>query len=187
MKNAPVRILILTTFVAFIGCLSASAEGEKSAAAAQIDRDVDTSLQKLYETTPAAEVLREKAKAVLVFPSVVKGGLMIGAHYGKGALRKGGETVGYYNTFAASYGLQIGVQAFGYAMFLMNDKAIEYLDSSEGWELGVGPTIVVLDTGAAKSLTSTTLKDDVYAFIFDQKGVMAGIGLQGSKISRITP
>ena len=112
---------------------------------------------------------------------------MIGAHYGKGALRKGGETVGYYNTFAASYGLQIGVQAFGYAMFLMNDKAIEYLDSSEGWELGVGPTIVVLDTGAAKSLTSTTLKDDVYAFIFDQKGVMAGIGLQGSKISRITP
>ena len=187
MKKPTTLILILTAFIVLAGYQPSAAKDEKSTAAAQIDRDVDTTLKKLYETTPAAETLREKAKGVLVFPSVVKGGFMLGAHYGKGALRKEDKTVGYYNTFAVSYGLQIGVQSFGYAMFLMNDKAIEYLDSSEGWEIGVGPTIVVLDTGAAKSLTSTTLKDDVYAFIFDQKGLMAGIGLQGSKISKINP
>jgi lipid-binding SYLF domain-containing protein len=77
------------------------------------------------------------------------------------------------------------VQSFGYAMFLMTDKALQYLDRSDGWELGVGPSIVVVDLGKANSLTTTTLKDDVYAFIFDQKGLMAGLGLQGSKITKL--
>jgi lipid-binding SYLF domain-containing protein len=77
------------------------------------------------------------------------------------------------------------VQSFGYALFLMNDKAIEYLEKSDGWELGVGPSIVIVDKGKAKSLTTLTLKDDVYAFIFDQKGLMAGLGIQGSKITKL--
>ena len=77
------------------------------------------------------------------------------------------------------------MQSFGYALFLMNDKALEYLDKSDGWELGVGPTIVIVDKGKAKSLTTMTLKDDVYAFIFDQKGLMAGLGIQGSKITKL--
>ena len=88
---------------------------------------------------------------------------------------------------AASYGFQAGVQAFFYALFLMTDSAVEYLDHSGGWELGTGPSLVVVDVGAAKSLTTTTLKDDVYAFVFGQKGLMAGIGIQGSKITRIHP
>ncbi len=85
-----------------------------------------------------------------------------------------------------SYGLQAGVQVFGYALFFMNDGALEYLDSSGGFELGVGPSIVVVDAGMGKSITSTTITQDVYAFIFSQKGLMAGIGLQGSKITRIS-
>lgn len=180
-------VLLFTGFMSFLWYEPSPAIAEKSAAAAQIDRDVDTALTKLYETTPLAETLRKEAKGVLVFPSVVKGGLMIGAQYGKGALRKDGETVGYYNAFSASYGLQIGVQAFGYALFMMNDKALSYLDQSSGWEIGVGPTIVVLDAGAAKSFSTTTAKDDIYAFIFDQKGLMAGVALQGSKITKINP
>lgn len=113
---------------------------------------------------------------------------MVGAQYGRGgALRVNGRTAGYYNSVAASYGLQAGVQSYGYALFFMNDAALSYLDRSEGWEIGVGPTIVVVDAGAAKNLTTTTLKDNVYAFIFDQKGLMAGVGLQGSKITRIYP
>ena len=87
---------------------------------------------------------------------------------------------------AASYGLQVGVQKFGYALFLMNDKALTYLDKSDGWEIGVGPSIVV-DQGKAKTMTSTTLRDDVYAFIFSQKGLMAGLGIQGSKITKTSP
>ena len=112
---------------------------------------------------------------------------MVGAQGGNGVLRKGGKTVGYYNNVAASYGFQAGVQSFSYVLFLMTDSARQYLDKSDGWELGTGPSLVVLDKGKAKSLSTTTLKDDVYAFIFGQKGLMGGIGIQGSKITKIKP
>jgi lipid-binding SYLF domain-containing protein len=159
----------------------------KSAEAQQIDREADAALKKLLEDTPEAETFRKEAKGVLIFPSIVKGGFIIGAHYGKGALKKGGSTVGYYSSMAGSYGLQAGVQSFGYILFFMNDKSLEYLDNSEGWEVGVGPSIVVMDKGAGKSLTTTTGRSDVYAFIFSQQGLMAGLGLQGSKITKIDP
>ena len=155
---------------------------------AAINRDVNAALAKLYDGTPQARQLASRAKGVLVFPSVVKAGFLFGAQYGSsGALLKDGRPAAYYNTVAASYGLQAGVQSFGYALFFMSDSALKYLDKSEGWEIGVGPSIVVVDAGAAKSLTTTTAKSDVYAFIFDQKGLMAGLGLQGSKITRINP
>lgn len=153
--------------------------------AAEIDRDVDAALDKLYSREPAAKDLAEEAKGILVFPSIVKGGLIVGGQYGEGALRVKGKTVGYYNTVAASYGLQVGVQKFGYALFFMTDSAFKYLKESEGWEIGVGPSIVIVDKGTARSLTTTTAKSDIYAFFFDQKGLMAGGGLQGTKITRI--
>jgi len=156
-----------------------------AASAAAIDADADAALMKLYEHKPVAKMLSEKAAAVLIFPNIVKAGFIVGGQYGQGALRKKGKTVGYYSSAAGSYGLQAGAQSFGYVMFLMTDSAVKYLNKSDGWEIGVGPSIVVVDEGIAKSLTSTTLKSDVYAFIFDQKGLMAGIGLQGSKITRI--
>jgi len=70
-------------------------------------------------------------------------------------------------------------------MFLMTDKAIKYIEDTKGWEIGVGPSVVVVDEGIAKSLTTTSLKDDAYAFIFGQQGLMAGLGIEGTKISRI--
>ena len=88
---------------------------------------------------------------------------------------------------ARSFGLQAGGQKYGYAMFFMNAKALEQLDNASGFEVGVGPSIVVVDEGMGKSTTTKTLKDDVYAFIFGQKGLMAGLGIQGNKISKITP
>ena len=178
-------LCVMLVFVAFQAS-PATAAG-KSPEAAQIDRDVDSALKTLYETTPDAELFRKEAKGILVFPGIVKGGFVIGAYYGKGALLKNGETVGYYDTMAASYGLQAGVQTFGYVMFFMNDEALAYLDKSSGWEVGVGPSIVVMDKGAGKSTTTTTGRSDVYAFIFGQQGLMAGLGLQGSKITRIQP
>ncbi len=129
--------------------------------------------------------LAVSARAMLVFPSIVKGGFVVGAQYGEGALRTQGKTVGYYRSVAGSYGLQAGLQKFGYALFLMTDAALTYLDNSAGWEIGVGPSIVIVDEGVARSLTTTTARDDVYAFIFNQKGLMAGLGLQGSKITKI--
>ena len=157
----------------------------RAASAAGIDADVDAALIKLYEEQPVAKMLADKAVAILVFPNMVKAGFLVGAQYGEGALLKKGRTVGYYNSVAASYGLQAGAQSFGYVLFLMTPSAVHYLNKSGGWEIGVGPSVVVADEGVARTLTSTTLKSDVYAFIFDQKGLMAGMGLQGSKITKI--
>ncbi|MBV5307622.1 MAG: twin-arginine translocation pathway signal protein [Desulfobulbaceae bacterium] len=155
--------------------------------AAEINRDVDIALKTLYKSTPAAKKMSEIAKGILVFPSIIKGGFIIGGQYGEGALRVGGKTTGYYRTVAASYGLQAGAQSFGYAMFFLSDDDLKYLKKSEGWEVGVGPTVVVMDEGMSRSFSTTTAKSGVYAFFFDQKGLMAGLGIQGSKISKIQP
>ncbi len=176
--TAPLLVVALTATI-FAGSARA---GDKPGG---VDEDVRAALNTLYADEPVAKMIGEKARAVLVFPNIVKAGFILGGQYGEGALLKDGQVVAHYNSVAASYGLQAGVQKFGYALFLMTDSALEYLDKSSGWELGVGPTIVVVDKGKAKSLTSTTLKDDVYAFIFSQKGLMAGIGLQGSKITKV--
>ncbi|MDO9168588.1 MAG: lipid-binding SYLF domain-containing protein [Methylobacter sp.] len=179
-------VLIMSSILS--GCQSmGGSQADSYANAAQIDREVDAALHKLYETTPSARTLAAKARGILVFPNVVRAGFIGGAEYGKGAMRKGGRTTGYYNIVAGSYGLQAGVQSFSYAMFFMNDAAIASLNSAKGLEVGVGPSIVVLDEGKAKMATTTTLRDDVYAFVFGQRGLMAGLGIQGSKITRINP
>jgi len=152
----------------------------------ELDRDATRALKSLYSSNSAAKLLGGKAKAVLVFPSMVKAGFMFGGQIGEGVLLKNGKPTGYYNSVAASYGLQAGAQTFGYALFFMNNDALSYLDASGGWELGVGPSIVVVDEGVGKSMTSTTVTQDVYAFIFNQKGLMGGLGVQGSKITKIS-
>ena len=154
---------------------------------AKLDSAVNNALKKLCAKSYAARELSKIAKGVLVFPKVVKAGFLVGGQYGEGALLKGGKTVGYYNTVAASYGLQAGAQEFGYVMFFMDTASLEYLNKSEGWEIGVGPSIVVVDEGMAKTMTTSTVQEGIYAFIFSQKGLMAGLGIQGSKISRINP
>ncbi|HEY7534530.1 MAG TPA: lipid-binding SYLF domain-containing protein [Thermodesulfobacteriota bacterium] len=158
-----------------------------AASASEIDSDATAALQTLYKNTPGAKTLANKAKGILVFPNIVKAGFIVGGQYGDGALREKGKTVGYYRSVAASYGLQAGVQSFGYVLLFMDDASLQYLKNSKGWELGTGPSVVVLDKGFGKNMTTTTMRKGVYAFIFSQKGLMAGIGLQGSKITRITP
>ena len=159
----------------------------KAMTAAEIDKDVQETLARLYKESETARNFGKVAKGILVFPDVYKAGFLVGGQFGEGALLKNGKTAGYYNTVEASYGLQAGVQSFGYILFFINEKALEYLDNSEGWEIGVGPSLVVVEKGFASSLTTTTAKDDIYAFFIDQKGLMAGLGLKGSKITRIHP
>jgi len=170
---------------ALVVMTSTNARPVVAATMPQLDRDVDAALAKLYAGTPGARSLERRAKAILVFPGIIKAGFLFGAQYGDGALRRQGKTVGYYNSVAASYGYQAGLQAFGYVLFFMSDSALRYLDASGGFELGVGPSVVVLDTGQAAALTTTTMQSEIYAVVFDQKGLMAGVGIQGSKISRI--
>jgi len=158
-----------------------------AATASAINRDATATLTKLYKNNPGAKTLGDKAMAVLVFPSIVKGGFIVAGLYGDGALRKRGKTVAYYRSLAASYGFQAGIQNYGYVLFFMDDASVKYLENSDGWELGTGPSLVVLDTGFGKNLSTTTLQKGVYAFIFDQKGLMGGFGIQGSKITKINP
>jgi len=179
--RAGAGLLILT-----VGVMpSMAARSASAASAAEINRDAGAALDKLYAAVPEARTLGSKARAILIFPKITKAGFMFGAQYGDGLLRRQGKPVGYYNTVAASYGFQAGIQQFGYVLFFMTDGAREYLNKSGGFEVGVGPSIVVLDSGTAKSMTTTTMQHDIYAMIFAQKGLMGGAGLQGTKISRI--
>jgi lipid-binding SYLF domain-containing protein len=163
------------------------AEDKGKTKASELASSSQKALSRLQAEAPLAQQLTPKAHAILVFPKVKKAGLMIGGQYGEGSLLKKGAAAAYYKTTGASFGLQAGGQEYGYAMFFMNAEALAGLDSSNGFEVGVGPSIVMVDEGMAKTTTTNTLKDDIYAFVFGQKGLMAGLGLQGNKISKITP
>ena len=181
-------IVLAAVFMMTTLAINAAAPAAALAASASaIDRDARSSLDKLYQNTPGAKALADKAVAVLVFPNIVKGGFIIAGQFGDGALRKNGKSVAYYRSLAVSYGYQAGVQAYGYVLFFMDDASLQYLNNSDGFELGVGPSLVVLDEGFGKNVSTTTLQKGVYAFIFDQKGLMGGMGIQGSKITRINP
>ncbi len=155
--------------------------------AAELASKSQKALEALYTATPLAKQLAPKAQAILVFPEVTKAGLGIGGQYGEGTLLTKGSATGYYKTTGASVGLQAGGQRYGYAMFFMNARALDEFTNATGFEVGVGPTVVLVDEGKAKNLTTTTMKDDIYAFVFGQKGLMAGVGIQGNKITKITP
>jgi len=175
-------VLIGLTF----GSLPATA-GNRTA----LDRDVHAAIKLLMETSPAAKELASSAKGLLVFPNIVKAGFIVGVKYGDGALVEASKiggyyVVDYYNLSGASYGFQAGAQSYGYVLALMTDAAMENVQTSEGgFELGVGPSIVVLDAGKAKTLTTQTAKSDVYTFTFGQKGLMAALAIQGSKITKL--
>jgi lipid-binding SYLF domain-containing protein len=163
------------------------AQDEGKSKAAELNKQSQEKLQALYAKVPIAKQLGQKALAILVFPSITKAGFMVGGQYGEGSLLKNGSAVAYYKTTGASFGLQAGGQKYGYAMFYMNQKALDALDAASGFEVGVGPTVVMMDEGKAKTMTTNTMKDDIYAFVFSQSGLMAGLGLNGNKISKITP
>ena len=155
---------------------------------AMVDRESEAALKTLYEATPAARELAGKAKGILIFPNIVKAGFIFGAQYGDGELLKGSEVAGRYNISAVSYGLQAGIQAFAYAMFFMTDSALTYLDRSAGFEVGAGPSVVILDEGLAETVpTTSTLQSDVYGFVFGQKGTHGGSQATGLEDHQAQP
>jgi lipid-binding SYLF domain-containing protein len=181
-----IRTIALATSLAMAAMVSvAMPERANAATADDLNNDANQALQMLIKINPGAAALAQKARAVLVFPNIVKAGLVFGAGYGEGVLKQGAKIDGYYNSFTGSWGLQAGAQSYSYVVFLMTNKALSYIHRSAGWELGVGPTVVVVNEGIAKNLSTSTLKGDAYAFIFDQQGLMAGVSIEGTKISPI--
>lgn len=158
-----------------------------SVAAREIDIKVDAALTKFKaDVTGGAEFLK-KAKAVLVFPDVIKGGFVVGGEYGKGAFRHDGKTMGYYSIASASFGLQAGAQQYAIVMVFMNDEALLKFRDSKGWEAGVDGSVAIAEWGAGTDINTQNFKDPIVGFVLDNKGLMAGISLEGSKISKIDP
>lgn len=171
--------------VAVASTLNFASTATLAATAQELDKDATQTLHTLYKTSPSAEIISKNAKAILVFPKIIKAGLVFGGSYGEGVLMQGGRITEYYNSVSASWGWQAGAETYAYVVFLMSDKAVQYLAKSKGWEIGVGPNLVVVNEGMAKNLSTSTLKDDAYAYITDQQGLMGSLSIEGTKISRI--
>ena len=185
MKITLKSLLVAAIFC--VGLFSCPPRSVADSSRAELDTSARQALQDLCKTTPAAAALREKAVAVLVFPKILKGGFIIAGQYGDGVLFKHGKVDGYYNSISASFGLQAGAQRFGYALFFMTEDDLRYLSSSKGWEVGALPSLTVVDVGVARSLSTTTVQQGIYAFFFGQMGLMGGLSLQGTKITQIKP
>lgn len=177
----------LKSFIAVvvIGTFTILSSAAQAATAENLNKDSNQALQTLVDANPVAAAVAKQAKAVLIFPNIVKAGLIFGGAYGEGVLKQNNKIEEYYNSVTASFGWQAGAQSYGYVVFLMSDNAIKYLHDTKGWEIGVGPTVVMVDSGVAKNLSTSSLKEDAYAFIFDQQGLMASLSIEGTKISPI--
>lgn len=191
MKPFIRRTVLLTLCVYLMGVgaiatLVAALPAPASAAdAKEIDADVDLALKEFTEKIAGSEEFLKSAKGILVLPSVYKAGFVFGAEYGEGALRVGGKTVGYYSMAAASFGFQLGAQKTSLIMMFMKDAALEKFQKSAGFELGVDANATLITVGAGGSLDTTKLAEPILAFVFSQRGLMAGLTLEGSKFTKL--
>jgi len=170
---------------ALAACLFAFAGSADAASKSKIDRRVDKALAEFRDQIGGADAVLSRAAGVLVFPSIKKAGIGIGGEYGEGALRIGGRTVAYYSSAAASIGFQLGAQARRQIIVFLDQKALEKFRASDGWEIGVDASVAVVTLDAGGQIDTKELNQPIVAFIFDGKGLMYNLALEGSKISRI--
>lgn len=185
MKITKRQLLHAAIACAIFSVLTGKTINTAAATAEDLNKNSRQALENLYSTQPFSATLGKKSKAILIFPKIVKAGLVFGGSYGEGVLMKNAKITDYFNSVSGSWGWQAGAESYAYVVFLMSDRAVKYLEKSKGWEFGVGPSIVVVNEGAAKNLSTSTLKEDAYAFIFDQQGLMASLSIEGTKISKI--
>jgi lipid-binding SYLF domain-containing protein len=159
-------------------------DGAMAATAEKIDADVNACLNNFEDIGGAGEVIK-KAKGVLVFPKVFKAGFGIGGEYGEGALRIKGETVGYYNTAAASLGFQFGGQKKTIIIAFMQEDALNKFRQASGWKVGVDASVAVIAVGAGGAIDTASINQPIIAFVLDQKGLMYNLTLEGSKITKM--
>jgi len=184
-SNLTRRSLVGAGLVAAASAVLPTPATARAGEAARLRAEASESLARLYASNDRARGLGEVARATLVFPKITKAGFMVGGLAGKGVLSGRGQPTAYYRIVAGTYGLQAGAQTYSYALFFITESSLDYLRRSNGWSIGSGPSVVVVDEGMARSLNTTTLTQDVYAMIYGQRGLMAGLGLEGAKISTI--
>lgn len=178
------RAVLMQAALVLAGGLATPAH---AAGARELTEEARRAAAELYAANPKAAALGRQARAVLMFPKIVKAGALVGGLRGEGVMLRRNEAVAFYTLTAATYGLQLGAQRYGYALFFMTDKALDYLEQSSGWSVGSGLSVVFVDEGMGKTLNTTTLTQDVYAVVFGQRGMMVGSGLEGARIRRSYP
>jgi lipid-binding SYLF domain-containing protein len=157
----------------------------QAASGPEIDAEARATLARFFREVYASRELANQAVAILVFPTIVKAGFGIGAEYGEGALHIRGRTAGFYNIVSGSIGFQFGAQARSVIIMFMTDSALAQFQRTDGWRVGVDGSITVITLGAGGAIDTNSISSPIVGFIFDQKGLMYNLTLEGSKITRI--
>ena len=159
--------------------------GAEKSNAAKIDDSVNEALQRFYTQVEDGKEIAKRAKGLLVLPNVGKGALIVGFEYGRGALRVGDKTVDYYSMASGSLGLQIGGEAKDIIITFNNDDALKRFRTAKGWEAGVDGSVAIAKWGAGEDINTQNFKDPIVGFVFGNKGLMAGVSIEGSKITKV--
>ncbi len=157
----------------------------RAASKEEIDARVREAVENLYKTSTAAKELAGRARGMLVFPRIIKGGVGIGGEYGEGSLLTGGRPVEYYNIASASIGFQLGLQEESVAILFMTDEALKRFRDSDGWKAGVDGSVAIATLGVGGALDTETIRKPIVGFVFSNKGLMYNLTLEGSKITRL--
>jgi len=186
MNSKGVSKVVGLTIICFT-LLFALAADSFAVSKAEIDVGVNASLERFDNQVKGAKEFRGVAKGMLVIPNVTKAAFIIGGQYGQGALKEGGQTVGYYSLAAGSLGYQIGAEKFDLVIIFATDEALAKFKNSEGWEVGVNAEVTLIDTGMDVPASTLLSQHPVVGFVFGQKGLMAGVSIKGAKFTKINP
>ena len=187
MLHATGAVIVVVSLLASMGCTTTSGQSADPAARRQtIDAGVDQALSQLQREIPTSQGLISSAKGVLVFPSVLTGGFIVGASHGQGALRKAGKTAGYFSTTALSVGLLAGAQSKAVFILFMTEDALARFEASQGWTAGVDGSVALITVGAAAQVTTQTGQQPIVGFILTNAGLMANLSLDGTRIARLS-
>jgi len=182
MKRSTVNAFFVVCAVLLIGVLPVSSY---AATAGEIEAGSDAALDRFAKEVNGAKEFLDAAKGILIIPKGLQAGFIIGTEYGEGALRIGGKTVGYYSIVSASFGYQLGAQQKDIILIFMEEKALTKFRESENWQAGVDGTVALIGVGAEGSIDTTKIKQPIVGFVFGQKGLMAGVVIEGSKFTNL--
>jgi len=174
-------LIILTLLVFTLGPVT-TVYADK---AKELDAAADAALDRFYKQVKDGKEVAEKAKGLLIMPSVKKGALIIGGEYGRGVLRIGGKTVDYYSMMSGSVGFQIGGEAKDIIIAFNSSDALQKFRDSKGWEAGVDGNVALISKGAGESTVTAMAKDPIVAYVFDVKGLMADMSIKGAKFNKL--
>jgi len=179
--------MVTLTVLATAGCTTTSgtASGDPAAQRQTIDSAADNALTRLYAEVPGSRELVESAKGVLVFPTFVSAGFMVGGAHGRGVMREGGKSTGYYRMTEGSFGWQIGAQSQAVFILFMTDDALKQFHASSGWTAGVDGSVAAATAGATAQVTARTAQQPIVSYVLTNAGLMATASVNGSRITRL--